>query len=176
MHKLTLVLSGSFLVFALSSCGGIGTYLGPAEELKTIPHDMFYQTTGNCTQGDLAFIRLEAAGIQLWTDPSAVLMAQQELYLHQDLSFDVRYREFDFDGVTFDKRMHSKVAVDPTTGVVNLPGLGSGKVIEENGRKYLEVNFKQSVNSPELVGKTARFRISKSDTGLDTDRAQYCGY
>lgn len=176
MHKLTLVLSGSIFVFALSSCGGIGTYIGPEQELKTIPQDMFYQTTGHCSQGDLAFIKLQAGGIKLWTDPSAILMAQQELYLHQDLSFDIRYREFDVSGVTFDKRMHSKLALDPATGTVSLPGLGAGKVIEENGRKYLEVNFKHSVNSPELVGKTARFRISKSDIGLDTDRVQYCGY
>nr|BFD66520.1 hypothetical protein HAGR004_15420 [Bdellovibrio sp. HAGR004] len=176
MHKLIPVLSGSLFVFALSSCGGIGSYIGPAQELKTIPHDMFYQTTGDCSQGDLEFIRLQSAGIKLWTDPSAVLIGQQELYLHQDLSFDIRYREFDWSGVTFDKRIHSKVTLDPTTGAVSLPGLGAGKVIEENGRKYLEVNFKQSVNSPELIGKTVRFRISKSDVGLDTDRVQYCGY
>ncbi|UXR63766.1 hypothetical protein EZJ49_11895 [Bdellovibrio bacteriovorus] len=176
MHKITTVLSGSFLVFALSSCGGIGTYLGPAEELKTIPHDMFYQTTGNCAQGDLEFIRLQAAGIKLWTDPSAVLMAQQELYLHQDLSFDVRYREFDMEGVTFDKRLHSKVSLDSATGAISLSGLGTGQIVEEDGRKYLEVNFRHNVNSPELVGKTARFRITKSFSGLDTDRAQYCGY
>lgn len=176
MPKPQFVLFVSLMALMLSSCGGVEALIGPSEILHEIPSEMFYQTKGDCAQGDLSFSVLVAAGTQMWTDPSAVLHSQQELYLHSNHTFDMRYREFTLDDVAFDTRLQSRFSIDGHSGRVKLNGVGEGFVIQDNGRRYLQLQFTQAVNSPELVGKTARFRIMNSMTGLDTDRAEYCGY
>lgn len=176
MRKPQLALYGTLLALLLSSCGGIESMIGPSEILYEIPSEMFYQTKGDCTQGDLSFSILVAAGTQMWTDPAAVLHSQQELYLHSNQTFDMRYREFTLDDVAFDTRLQSRFSIDGHSGRVKLNGVGEGFVIQDNGRRYLQLQFTQALNSPELVGKTARFRLMNSMKGLDTDRAEYCGY
>lgn len=165
------------LVLHLSACGEIYSSLSDVKDPSSVfPEDIIYKPVGACDDGTLSFVVMGTAGIKLWEDPASVLTGQIELYIHPDRTFDARYREFDFTSTQYEQFIHSQISIDWESSVIRFVGLGDGKVTKFNGRTYLDLTFTHAFNSSLLLGKSSRFRILKSDQGLDTDKADYCGF
>lgn len=164
-----------FLILSSMGCGDFSYSLYPASQ-NLIPEELFYQTDGNCERGDLHFRILSTAGIQLWTDPQNILTGQVELFIFRDSTFSARYREFPFSGnAVFEKVISGNYQIQ-SNGEIYFQDLGAGNILHQDGLYFLEFRFDVNINSTELAGKTARFRVLKGLRGLDTDRAQYCHY
>lgn len=170
-----LVLSA--LVLHLVACGEIQSSIGDLRDPDSVlPEDLIYKSVGDCDDGSLYFVALQTAGVQLWTDPSAVLTAQLELFINRDRTFNVRYREFDFSNQTFDHSFHSNISIDWKRDLIRLEGLGEGRVVRNGRRIYLDLTFTHVFNSELLQGQSTRFRLFRSWEGVDTDRTDYCDY
>lgn len=165
------------LVLHLGACGQVQSQLNPVKDPASVfPEDIIYKPVGDCSDGTLSFVVMKAGGLMLWTDPADVVTAQMDLFIHQDLTFDARYREFEFNNQIFDQSIHSRFSIDWESGVIHFEGLGEGQVSKLDGRIYLNLTFTHTFNSQLLVGKIGRFRIIKSADGLGTDRVDYCGW
>ncbi|UOF02217.1 hypothetical protein [Bdellovibrio reynosensis] len=166
----------TFLMLSLTSCGELNSSLESIS--PAIPHELIYQTQGDCETGDLSFNYLVAAGTQLWTDPAQILTAQSELYLSKDGTYLIRYREFqNVEGTTvYDSNFSGRYFNSSDNGRIRFENLGEGKVQSWQGKYYLDFQYTSRINSEALVGKKARFRVMSSLTTWNNDRAQYCGY
>lgn len=179
MRKIHLAFFSTFVSLFVISCGGISTSLSPgADAPKWIPDEVFYQTDGSCERGDLVFKVLVAAGTKLWTDPQQLLVGQSELFVNKNGTYSVRYREFEspMGVVSFDTRFSGNYQVQQDTGEIYFENLGYGNILTRQGKYFLEFQYSVNINSAELKGKSARFRLVGALTGLNTDRAQYCNY
>ncbi|WII71796.1 hypothetical protein QJS83_15130 [Bdellovibrio sp. 22V] len=176
MRRIQLGTIGTLLSLTITSCGGIEGSISSAP--KWIPDEMYYQTDGHCENGDLVFKILAAGGTPLWTDPAQVLTAQSDMYLQKDGTFTVRYREFPgtSGAASYETRLSGSYVVNPENGEISFANLGQGRVIQRNGRYALDFQYNVDIHSSQLNGKKARFHLWSSLTGLDSDRAQYCGY
>ncbi|XGC82283.1 hypothetical protein ACES2L_07275 [Bdellovibrio bacteriovorus] len=166
----------TFLFLILTSCGELNSSL---ESLSPwIPDELIYQTQGDCENGDLSFNYLVAAGTRLWTDPAQILVAQSELFLSKNGTYLIRYREFqDVEGTTvFDSNFTGRYFSNSENGLIQFENLGEGKVQSWQGKYYLDFQYTSPVNSAELIGKKARFRVISAYQTWNTDRAQYCGF
>ncbi|WP_374080012.1 hypothetical protein [Bdellovibrio bacteriovorus] len=171
------VLFSTFLSLSLTSCGNFSYSLSPASQ-SWIPEEMYYQTDGNCENGDLVFKILVAGGTKLWTDPQQLLVGQTDLYLNKDGTYSVRYREFANleNSPSFETQFSEKYQVNSDTGEIYFVNLGYGNVITRQGKYFLDFQYSVNINSQELQGKQVRFRLTETLRGFNTDRAQYCNY
>ncbi len=176
MRKVHLVLL-ALISHTLIACGDFSMSLIPSSGgVKAIPENMFYKIDGSCEDGTLSFVALQGSGVQLWTDPAAVLVGQIELYMNKDGTFSARYREYDFTSKVFETNFSSTYSFDPSLGQIQFKDFGVGKIIQVRKKYYLDFEFATNINSQALAGQAARFRIAKMYRGIDTDRAQYCHY
>lgn len=116
--------------------------------------------------------------MKLWTDPQQILVGQSDLYLNRDGTYSVQYREFTnlANSPSYETQFSEKYQVNPETGEIYFVNLGYGNVITKQGKYFLDFQYSVNINSQELQGKRARFRLTETLHGFDTDRAQYCNY
>jgi hypothetical protein len=165
----------SFLFLIISGCGWADSSVSSINP-SWFPEEFYYDTVGSCENGDLSFRMLSGAGTQLWTDPSAILTAQTDLYLRKDGTYTARYREFDFNNEVYSQMIESTFSLDNETEQIELAGLGVGKIrTSPRGRKSFQLQYSLDLHAPLLKNNTGDFILYRSIQGLNTDRSEHCG-
>lgn len=160
-----------FVIFILSGCG---SYYSESSSNPppppSIPPQFVYATHGSCEAGDLSFQYLEGSAILPWSDPSQITVVHSQLYLQESGRFDLVYREFESNTLSFQTQIDGLYTVNSSAETL-LIDLGRGGLIHLPHGAALEVTFSKALNNPLLLDRKLIFRPTTSDKGLGRSRS-----